>query len=170
MFSTLRDFSPLFLHLCSGYCHKLGIKGPLKRVLLNELDSNAKAWWYGWTCKSIFHIISHWLVEHGDRMTRCGQYCHWFRPQEKSRGLAVASYTWTIGVVGVINSQVSSGSISLCFSTESTFILFCSGSARNLQEEEFEAVDHTEMTSGLCLSTHTCHNRLQTHCRKKGSV
>lgn len=44
VFSTLRDFFPLLLHLCSGYCHKLGIKGPLKRLLLNELDSKAKAW------------------------------------------------------------------------------------------------------------------------------
>lgn len=32
----------LRLHLCSGYCHKLGIKGPLKRIPLNELDSKAK--------------------------------------------------------------------------------------------------------------------------------
>ena len=50
-----------------------------------NLTAKAEAWWYGWTCKSIFHIISLWLVEHGDRMTRCGQYRHWFRPQEKLR-------------------------------------------------------------------------------------
>ncbi len=32
VFSTLRDFSPLLLHLCSRFCHKLGIKGPFKRA------------------------------------------------------------------------------------------------------------------------------------------
>ncbi|CAB1423784.1 unnamed protein product [Pleuronectes platessa] len=27
---------------CSGHCHKLGVKGPLKRLLLNELDSKSQ--------------------------------------------------------------------------------------------------------------------------------
>lgn len=40
--STLRDFFPLLLLLWSGYCHTFGIKGPLKRLLLNELDSKSQ--------------------------------------------------------------------------------------------------------------------------------
>lgn len=70
LFSTWRDFYPVLLHLYSQYCHELGIKGPLKSLRLNALDSEVMAWWYGWTCKSIFHMLSHWLVEQGDRMAK----------------------------------------------------------------------------------------------------
>lgn len=43
---TPRDFSPRLLHLCSGLSHKTGIEGPVKKLLLNKPDSEAKVWWH----------------------------------------------------------------------------------------------------------------------------
>lgn len=36
--------------------------------------------------------------------------------------------------------------------------------ASNFQEEALEAVDHTKVTSVLCLSIRTCHHCLASHC------
>ena len=153
LFSTLRDFFPLMLHLGSGDCHKLGIKGPLKRLLLNELDSKAKAWRYGWTCKSIFHIITQWLVEKGDRVARCGLYYHWFRLQNKSswsrQGLAVACFSEYI--VEVIKRPWPSGS----FPNWIHILSFCSAAD---QPAIYSKVNRSlfitlKKTSALCLST-----------------
>lgn len=165
--------SPSFSTSALATATSLASKRPLKRLLLNELDSKAKPWWYGWTCKSIFHIISRWLVEHGDRMTRCGQCCQWFAREVKEVLLELS------GCILHLYNRDCSGNEKPCYQHRAFSVsvlnphsvtLLCGISAHSLQEDELEVVDHSEMTSVFCLSTHTCHNCLQSHCRKKGSV
>lgn len=54
---------------------------------------------------------------------------------------------------------ILSGDSFFVFQCYSYFLLFCF--LHNLQEDVLEAVDHAEMTSVLCLSTHTCRNSLK---------
>lgn len=115
--------SPSFSTSALATATSLASKRPLKRLLLNELDSKAKPWWYGWTCKSIFHIISHWLVEHGDRMTRCGQCCQWFAREVKEVLLELSGC-----ILHLYNRNCSGNEKPCyqhrafsCFSAESTF-------------------------------------------------
>lgn len=120
--STLRDFSAPLLWLLPQAWHQRTIKEPSSKWTWQQSQGVAIR------ADMQINISHHQPMVGGARgqgEVMCGQYCHWLKSQEKSRtfthGFVVTSYNYTQGIVDVIKSQVSSGSISFCVSTWSAF-------------------------------------------------
>lgn len=175
-FPTCCSFRPHSYHhhplLCTSAlagATSLASGAHLRDWLLNELDREAKAWWYGWTCKSIFHIISPWAGGTGlqGEEERPIQSVIWTAREVKPgiNGRVLLLSECRICTVEEMGCHVSYITIYFCFSPDfveghpfNHSILWQQRQRRICGETSGRSLITCEMTYVLCLSAQTCHD------------